>query len=167
MATSYERIRKQIETLQAEADKLRRQEAGEVIARIKEAIAHYGLTSADLFSAAKGRAAPRATAAKRSAPAARFTDGHGSSWGGRGPRPKWLRAALASGKKLEDFEAQRAATVNGAEPVAKAKATRKKRAASMGYRDDSGNTWSGKGRKPRWFLEALAAGRTPEDMAAK
>lgn len=27
------------------------------------------------------------------------------------------------------------------------------------------DTWSGRGRKPRWFAEALAAGRKPEEMA--
>jgi len=27
------------------------------------------------------------------------------------------------------------------------------------------DTWSGRGRKPRWFVEALAAGKSPEDMA--
>lgn len=26
------------------------------------------------------------------------------------------------------------------------------------------DTWSGRGRKPRWFLEALAKGRKPEDL---
>lgn len=30
---------------------------------------------------------------------------------------------------------------------------------------DSSETWSGRGRKPRWFLAGLAAGKTPEDMA--
>ncbi len=27
------------------------------------------------------------------------------------------------------------------------------------------DTWSGRGRKPRWFTEALAQGKKPEDMA--
>ena len=27
------------------------------------------------------------------------------------------------------------------------------------------DTWSGRGRKPRWFSEALAKGRKPEDLA--
>ena len=26
-------------------------------------------------------------------------------------------------------------------------------------------TWSGRGRKPQWFMDALEAGKTPEDMA--
>ena len=31
--------------------------------------------------------------------------------------------------------------------------------------DDKSETWSGRGRKPRWFDAALKAGRKPEDMA--
>lgn len=27
------------------------------------------------------------------------------------------------------------------------------------------DTWSGRGRKPRWFSEALAKGKKPEDMS--
>jgi DNA-binding protein H-NS len=27
------------------------------------------------------------------------------------------------------------------------------------------DTWSGRGRKPRWFTEALARGKSPEDLA--
>jgi DNA-binding protein H-NS len=30
---------------------------------------------------------------------------------------------------------------------------------------DPGDTWSGRGRKPRWFIAALAAGRSPEELA--
>lgn len=26
-------------------------------------------------------------------------------------------------------------------------------------------TWSGRGRKPQWFVDALLAGKTPEDLA--
>jgi len=29
---------------------------------------------------------------------------------------------------------------------------------------DSADTWSGRGRKPRWFEAALKAGKTPEDL---
>ncbi len=30
---------------------------------------------------------------------------------------------------------------------------------------DATDTWSGRGRKPRWFLQALASGHTPEDLS--
>lgn len=31
--------------------------------------------------------------------------------------------------------------------------------------DDSLDTWSGRGRKPRWFVAALAAGKSPEELS--
>lgn len=30
---------------------------------------------------------------------------------------------------------------------------------------DTGETWSGRGRKPRWFDAAMKAGKKPEDLA--
>jgi DNA-binding protein H-NS len=33
------------------------------------------------------------------------------------------------------------------------------------YRDDAGNTWTGRGLKPRWLTTALAAGATLEQFA--
>jgi DNA-binding protein H-NS len=33
------------------------------------------------------------------------------------------------------------------------------------YRDDSGNTWTGRGLKPRWLTAALAAGKSMSDFA--
>lgn len=30
---------------------------------------------------------------------------------------------------------------------------------------DASDTWSGRGRKPRWFIEALASGKSESDLA--
>ena len=38
-------------------------------------------------------------------------------------------------------------------------------AAKYGNPADPSVTWSGRGRKPRWFEAALNAGKTPEDLA--
>lgn len=45
--------------------------------------------------------------------------------------------------------------------------TRKRSPAVAKYANpsDKTDTWSGRGRKPRWFSAALAAGRKPDDMA--
>ena len=32
--------------------------------------------------------------------------------------------------------------------------------------DDPAQTWSGRGRQPQWFKDAVAGGRTREDLAA-
>lgn len=44
--------------------------------------------------------------------------------------------------------------------------TRKRAAAMPKYANpaDASDTWSGRGRKPRWFTAALNAGKTPEDL---
>ena len=169
MAKTYAQLTKEIEALKAHADNLRRKEAGDVIARIKEAIEHYKLTPADLFATQgrRGRAG-RAVARKGSEStrtAAPYSDGAGNTWGGRGPRPHWLRDALAAGKQLSDFEVKSEAASNGTRAPRKA-ASKSKRRGAVKYRDDAGNAWTGVGRKPQWFVDALAAGKRPEDLAA-
>lgn len=57
LGTSLQAINAQIAVLQAKADAIRKQEVGEVVAKIKEAIAHYGLTAADLGLSASGTTA--------------------------------------------------------------------------------------------------------------
>lgn len=44
---------------------------------------------------------------------------------------------------------------------------RKRAAATPKYANphDPDDTWTGRGRKPRWFIEAVEAGRSPEDLA--
>jgi DNA-binding protein H-NS len=37
--------------------------------------------------------------------------------------------------------------------------------AKYGNPANPSDTWSGRGRKPRWFEAALNAGKTPEDLA--
>ena len=46
-------------------------------------------------------------------------------------------------------------------------AVRKRSPAVAKYANpaDASETWSGRGRKPRWFVAALASGKKPEHMA--
>lgn len=117
MATSYLQIAAQIEKLQTKAAQLKDKEKAGVVARIKEAIAAYGLTAEDLGLSGKGRASKGAkqaaskkgtkrVAGKRTkaAPAIKFRDDAGNTWSGRGPRPGWLKKALTEGAQLETFE---------------------------------------------------------------
>jgi DNA-binding protein H-NS len=165
VATTYEQLQKKIEALRAQAEQMKRGELGGVIDRIKEAVAHYGLTASDLF----GKRTRAASTSVKSAPrgskrAVAYSDGQGNTWGGRGPRPRWLREALAEGKQLQDFATKTASGSNGS-PAKRRKAGGKKRGGVPRYRDEAGNTWTGVGRKPQWFLDALAAGKKPEEMA--
>ncbi|MDE1947162.1 MAG: H-NS histone family protein [Burkholderiales bacterium] len=107
MSKTYTEILQQIESLQAEAEQLRQQEKADIVGRIRVAIEHYGLTATDL--GLDGRARPAAVskaavfAPRAAAAGVKYTDGAGHSWGGRGPRPRWLRSALAAGARLEDY----------------------------------------------------------------
>jgi DNA-binding protein H-NS len=109
MAT-YIELQRQIEALQKEADALKAREREGVIERMKEAIAAYDISAEDLgLAVRRGRLAGtrggglRAKAASHAA----YADGEGNTWGGRGPRPKWLRDALAGGASLDEFATRR------------------------------------------------------------
>lgn len=110
----------ELAALQSEREAVRAAEVQEVIAKIKLAIEHYGLTADDLGLA-----------------------------GRRGLQSKTARTAAApsaSGKK------QRKATAAANPPK---------------YGDGAGKTWTGRGKRPAWFVEALAAGRSAEDLLIK
>jgi len=111
----------QIAALQGQADALRKKEMAEVIAKMKDAILHYGLTAADLgFGKAAGNVGKSPTpfgvkpaqkgrknaAAKPAAQNVKFKDDQGRTWGGIGKRPDWFKAALAAGKTPEDLLAR-------------------------------------------------------------
>ena len=72
------------------------------IAEVRALMFSHGLTVADLAAIAK-RPAKGASDAPRRSVATKFKDAEGNSWSGRGLKPKWLTAALAAGKKIEDF----------------------------------------------------------------
>lgn len=113
MAKTLAQIQKQIEQLQRQAEEIRSKEVKQVIARIQEAIRHYNLLPEELFDMPKrGRKAAekpaRKVAVKRAKGAVssvkpKYRDEAGNTWSGRGRQPRWLAAAVAAGKKAEDF----------------------------------------------------------------
>lgn len=113
----------EIERLKRERDALRATEVKEVVGRIKEAIAHYGLTAEDLGLSPKRR--------------------------GRKP------AATVDSKP-----AKKRATKGAAKAA-------KKPPSPPKYENGAGQTWSGHGKRPGWFVDAIAAGKTAEDMLIK
>ena len=46
-----------------------------------------------------------------------------------------------------------------------AKKTRAPAQAKYQHPENPALTWSGRGRKPQWFIDALAAGKTPEGLS--
>lgn len=65
--------------------------------------------------------------------------------------------------QFETIAAESNATI---EEILKAGETlEKKRNIKYRNTDNNGETWTGRGRKPTWLVEALAAGRNIEDFA--
>jgi DNA-binding protein H-NS len=115
---TFVELQKQIEQLQKEAEQIKQQEAEEVLGRIKEAIAVYGFSAADLgFGAASKRGAatlkkpgssrgPKRSTKASGVAAPKYRDSEGNVWSGRGPRPAWFKAALDAGKSAEELLAK-------------------------------------------------------------
>lgn len=98
MATLQELIA-QKEALEREIELTQKQDRAEAINKVRSLMAEYGLSAVDL-----GKATGKVSSAKGNKVAAKYRNGStGESWSGRGLQPKWLKAALASGKKIEDF----------------------------------------------------------------
>ena len=124
MAT-YSDMIAQIEELKKQAERQRKEEYSSVIKTIKKQISDYGITAKELgfgsgaasrdrkpggASAKPGRRKPgRKASARGKHPSAgtkvapRYRDEAGNTWTGRGKQPKWVVAALASGRRLESF----------------------------------------------------------------
>lgn len=132
--TTYEKLQRQIATLQAQADKLRRKEVDEVIERMRTAIAFYGITAQELgFS---DGAAPVRTKAARGAAAK--------------PAAKESVAGKRAGKHARKSAGRRGKSASASQEAR--------------YRDENGNAWVGRGKRPQWLRDALAAGRTLDEF---
>lgn len=106
MATLQE-LMGQKEALDRQIEETKKQERGEAIEKVRALMSEYGLTVADLGT--KTRATVRAgrkdkPSGSSAKVAAKYRNtSTGESWSGRGLQPRWLKAALASGRKLADF----------------------------------------------------------------
>jgi DNA-binding protein H-NS len=82
---------------------VQREERATAINKVRAMMAEFGLTAADIAGKV---AAPKAAGAGKPTGkvAAKYRNAAtGDAWTGRGLQPKWLKAALAAGAKLEDF----------------------------------------------------------------
>lgn len=170
MAQTYSQLQKQIEALRAQADELRQAEMAEVVSKMKEDIRAYGITPQHLFGI-RGTGGGKTKAKLDITP--RFADADGNTWVGRGPRPQWLRDALAAGRSLDDFAVGAGAKAAPVKPAPKKaaagktngkKAGGKSKAGRVKYRDSAGNSWSGFGRQPGWLADAINSGKKLEDF---
>ena len=104
MATLQE-LMAQKEALERQIDQTRTQARSEAIDKVRTLMAEYGLTAADLGGKTSGKPARKTKAPGSGGKvAAKYRNtSTGETWSGRGLQPRWLKAALASGRKLSDF----------------------------------------------------------------
>lgn len=103
MATSLKEMMAQKAELEQKIAEATAHGRSEAISQVKTLMEEHGLTSADLSGRTPGKKTgpSKSTGAKV---AAKYRNQLTSeSWSGRGLQPRWLKAALASGKKIEDF----------------------------------------------------------------
>lgn len=129
MAQTYADLQEQIAQLQTEANQVRQAELAAVITKMRDDIRIYEIKPQDLFGKIAAKASKNPAAANA---APKFSDGKGNHWVGRGPRPQWLRDALAAGRRLEEFVfGSSAPKAESAVAVEVKKAAPKKVAAKM------------------------------------
>ena len=177
MTKTYAQLAREIAALQASAQKQLAIEAKGAIARINDMISTYGLTAGDLKFTSTAASAVRPSASKKikatngkgraAAQRAKFSDGQGNQWGGRGPRPAWLRDAIAAGRTLESF-AVGSATPAAVTPVTDSPAKKVTAKVTVSKRMKSRHSAAkGQARKPSPATKASsgAAVEAPADAA--
>ena len=83
--------------LDEEISQTKDRERSDAVAKVKSLMSEYGLTVADLSTRT-----PKPV--KTSKVAAKYRNqATGETWSGRGLQPKWLKAAITGGAKLEEF----------------------------------------------------------------
>ena len=161
---TYSDVKAAIDKLQARAEELRQAEKAGVVSRIREAIAVYGITAAELGLAGGGarsaaRSSVAAPAPKGQVGVAKYRDPvSGKTWTGRGKPPLWI-----VGAKDRDAFLINGAGRAGSEAAApkRGRGGKRKAAAPVSnvgvpkYRDPaSGKTWTGRGKPPLWIVGA-------------
>ena len=100
--TTLKELLAQREAIEQQIEQTKKQERGAAVAKVRALMTEYGLTLADLgggkppAKAKSGGGTGKVAAKYRNAST-------GETWSGRGLQPRWLKAAIASGKKLSDF----------------------------------------------------------------
>ena len=100
MATSISDLIEQKAALERQIREAQSAARADAIGQVLKLMLQHGLTAADLGAPAKSKAG--VTHGTKVAP--KYRDPvTGTTWTGRGLKPKWLSAAIAGGKSAEDF----------------------------------------------------------------
>lgn len=102
MATSLSDLIAQKEAVERQIRDAQSSARAGAVVEVRKLMAEHGLTAVDIVSASKAKAKVGARTGSKVAP--KFRDpATGSTWTGRGLKPKWLTAAIEAGKSLQDF----------------------------------------------------------------
>lgn len=107
VAKELKKLVEQRQALDASIEMLQKEMRQEAMNRAAQILADAGMTLEDLIVAYKRRSpqsSKRANGTKKPIKAKYINRETGESWVGIGKRPTWLNNAIASGKKLEDFQ---------------------------------------------------------------
>lgn len=180
----YETLMTQINELTKKAEAVRNGELSNVIDDIKTKMNDYGITITDLqfgqeVEVTAGAEADDARVIhRRRKPETKYMDSAtGQAWSGRGKLPVWMKEAINQGKTKDDFLVTGIfAGAQADEPMdtdvktevqaADGKVIRTRRKPETKYMDaQSGNSWTGRGKTPKWIQAALSEGKTMEQFA--
>ena len=84
--------------LEKQIAETQREERQSAISQVRTLMAEYGLVASDLSTRGPKKAGTGTKVAAKYRNKAT-----GETWSGRGLQPRWLKAAIAAGKKLTDF----------------------------------------------------------------
>ena len=100
--TTYRQLKQQIAQLEKKAAIAMKEEARKVIETIKQQIAEFGLTAADLGLAIARRTGARTAKGRKLVLTPKYREpGTGKTWNGHGKRPGWIVTAQKKGKLEE------------------------------------------------------------------
>jgi DNA-binding protein H-NS len=98
-------IRAQLEALKQQEAQLLAQEREPIIAQIKEQIASYNITAAELgFTLSMGQRIARSAKKSTEEAVIKYRDGDNTWSGGRGRKPKWVTEKIAAGEDIEKYK---------------------------------------------------------------
>lgn len=99
--SNLDELLKQRKELDDQIKQVQQAERSEAIRTIRELVVKYDL---DLVKDLGNVRKSTSSSAKGSTVAIKYRNNEtGDTWTGRGLQPKWVQAAVAAGKKLEDF----------------------------------------------------------------
>ncbi len=97
--STYRQLKQQIAALEKKATLAMKEEARKVIESIKQQIAEFGLSAADLGLEIARRAGAKAAKGKKLVLTPKYREpATGKTWNGHGKRPVWIVAAQKKGK---------------------------------------------------------------------